>query len=122
VLTGSISAGGAPFSGSGTLGSGLGPQSSSSALEVALGTGTAGIFAGTANLALASHDSQLADLALATSQLLVSAQVNNYAALAFVKTGGQGSLSGNASSGYDPRFRQCAAGQHVAAGIARLPQ
>jgi len=85
VLIGTISAGGPPFSGGGNLGAGLGPQASSSALQVALGTGTAGIFRGTANLALASHDSQLTDLALATSPLLVSAQVNNYAALAFLK-------------------------------------
>ena len=69
VLVGSISAGGAPFSGSGTLGAGLAAGASSSALQVALGTGTAGIFSGTADLALASHDSQLTDLALATSPL-----------------------------------------------------
>ena len=98
VLIGTISAGGPPFSGSGNLGAGLGPQASSSALQVDLGTGTAGIFSGTANLALASHDSQLADLSLATSPLSLSAQVNHYAALAFLKqTGGDGSLTGGGS-------------------------
>ena len=98
VLVGSISAGGAPFSGSGTLGAGLAAGASSSALQVALGTGTAGMFSGAADLALASHDSQLTDLALATSPLTLEAQVNNYAALAFVKQGGQGSLSGGGTS------------------------
>ena len=59
-LVGTISAGGAPFSGSGTIAApGLAPQASSSALQVNLNTGTAGIFTGTANLALASHDADL---------------------------------------------------------------
>jgi hypothetical protein len=98
VLVGSISAGGAPFSGSGNLGAGLGPQASSSALQVDLGTGTAGQFAGTANLALASHDADLADLALTTNPLSLKAQVNFYAALAFLKQGGQGSLTGGGIS------------------------
>jgi hypothetical protein len=39
-----------------------------------------------------SHDSQLADLQLAASLLSLQAQVNNYAALAFLRQGGQGSL------------------------------
>ncbi len=98
VLTGSISAGGAPFSGNGNLGAGLGPQAQSSALQLNLDTNTAGIFAGTANLALASHDPDLADMALATSPLSLKAQINNYAALAFVKRGGGGNLSGGGTS------------------------
>jgi hypothetical protein len=98
VLIGSIGASGAPFSGSGNLGAGLGPQASSSALHVDLATGTAGQFTGTANLALASHDADLADLPLTTNQLSVKAQVNFYAALAFLKQGGQGSLTGGGSS------------------------
>jgi hypothetical protein len=98
VLVGSISASGAPFSGSGNLGTGLGAQASSSALQVDLGTGTAGQFTGTANLALASHDADLADLALTTNPLSLKAQVNFYAALAFLKQGGQGSLTGGGTS------------------------
>jgi len=47
---------------------------------------------------LASHDSQLADLPLATSPLSLQAQVNNYAALSFLEQGGQGSLSGAGNS------------------------
>ena len=104
VLIGTISAGATPpFSGSGSLGAGLGPKVQSSALQVNLNTGTAGVFNGTANLALASHDSQLADMPLVTSPLTLAAQVNNYAALAFQQTGGQGSLSGGGTS-YDLDF------------------
>ncbi|MGH7029402.1 MAG: choice-of-anchor D domain-containing protein, partial [Stellaceae bacterium] len=98
VLTGSISAGGAPFSGSGTLGAGLGAQQSSSALQLNLDTNTAGIFTGAANLALASHDPDLADLPLTTSPLSLKAQINRYAALSFQQQGGLGSLSGGGAS------------------------
>src|SRR5581483_10149596 len=84
---------GTAFSGGGTLGAGLGPQqSSSTALTVTLDTHTAGIFTGTANLALASHDADLADLALTTSPIALSAQVNNFAQLAFSLQSGQGGI------------------------------
>jgi PEP-CTERM motif len=93
-LVGTITAGGAPFSGSGAIAApGLAPQASSSALQVNLATGSAGIFTGTANPALASHDADLADLALSTSPLSLSAQVNRFAALSFLKQGGDGALS-----------------------------
>jgi hypothetical protein len=68
------------------------------ALQVALDTHTAGIFTGAANLALASHDPDLADLALTTSPLALNAQVNNFAKLAFQKTGGDGTLGGGGAS------------------------
>ena len=104
VMTGSISAGPTPpFSGSGTLGAGLAPGASSSALQVDLATGTAGIFNGTANLDLSSHDSQLADLSLATSPLSLNAQVNLFAKLALEQTGGDGKLTGGGTS-YDLDF------------------
>ncbi len=98
-LVGTVGASGGPFSGGGNLGTaGLGPQQQSSALQVELDTTAAGIFNGTATLALASHDSQLVDLSLATNPVALSAQVNNFAALAFQQTGGQGSLSGSGAS------------------------
>jgi hypothetical protein len=93
-LVGTISAGGAPFSGIGAIAApGLAPQASSSALQVNLATSTAGIFTGTANLALASHDADLADLPLTTSPLSLNAQVNRFADLSFLKEGGDGALS-----------------------------
>src|SRR5262249_17019210 len=63
-----------------------------------------GNFTGTGNLVLETHDAQLADLPLSTAPMSLDAQVNNYAALSFVKQGGQGSLGGNASSGFDLDF------------------
>ncbi len=98
VLIGSIGAGGAPFSGNGDLGAGLGPQASSSALQVNLDTTKAGIYTGSANLSLASHDADLSDLSLTTNPLALMAQVNLYAALAFLQQGGQGSLTGGGNS------------------------
>jgi hypothetical protein len=119
-LVGNISAGGAPFSGSGTIAApGLAPGASSSALQVNLATGTAGIFAGTANLALASHDAELADLPLSTSPLTLNAQVNNFAALAFEQTGGQGSLSGGGTS-FDLDFGNVPQGSSQEAMLAIL--
>ena len=54
------------YSGSGSIAApGLAPQASSSALQVNLDTAHRGaVFTGSANLALASHDADLADLAL----------------------------------------------------------
>jgi len=106
-LVGTISAGGTPFSGSGTIAvPGLAPQASFSALQINLATNTAGIFTGTANLALASHDADLADLPLTSGTLSLNAQVNRFAALSFLKQGGDGALSdsfvldfGNVSQG-----------------------
>ncbi|HET7611072.1 MAG TPA: choice-of-anchor D domain-containing protein, partial [Rhodanobacteraceae bacterium] len=98
TLLGGITTGGSPaFHGNGTLGSGgLGAGQSSTAMAVTLGTATAGAYSGSANLAFASHDGELADLVLAGADLGLSAQVNNYAALAFSFGSGLGSLS------YDP--------------------
>ena len=61
----------------------------------------AGQFTGTANLALASHDADLADLALTTNPVSLRAQVSFYAALAFLKQGGQASTGGGSSFDLD---------------------
>jgi hypothetical protein len=110
ALTDSITGGfgtpapGSPFSTSGNLGSGVsGNGGSSNALQVSLNTSTAGSYAGTAALALASHDSQLADIALTTSGVQLSAQVNNYAVAGFGKQGGDGALT-NAGTSYVLNF------------------
>jgi hypothetical protein len=119
VLVGSIGAGGAPFSGSGNLGAGLGPQASSSALQVNLNTATAGQFSGTANIALASHDADLADLPLSTNPLSLNAQVNLYAALGFTQQGGPGSLTGGGNA-FDLDFGNVAQGSSQDALLAIL--
>ncbi|MBS0327344.1 MAG: choice-of-anchor D domain-containing protein [Proteobacteria bacterium] len=101
TLLGSIMVSGAPFSGSGSLGtSGLAAGETSTAMNVDLSTATAGIYNGTASAAFASHDADLADLGLAGASFGVSAQVNNYAALAFTFASGLGSLTGSAATGY----------------------
>ncbi len=104
-ITGSMNVRGAPFSvtGGGTLGSGVAGNngSSGSALRVGLNTSTAGVYtganAGSATLTLASHDSDLADLALTTSPVTLSATVNNYAAVGLASTT-RGSLTGGGSA------------------------
>jgi hypothetical protein len=65
---------------------------SSNALQVGLDTSKAGVFGGSAALSLASHDSDLPDLALTVSPVALTAQVNNYAVAGFGKTSGSGSL------------------------------
>ena len=103
-IVGSMSVSGAPFSvvGGGTLGSGVtAGNNSGSALQVGLNTSTAGVYtggnAGSANLSLASHDSDLADVALSTSPVTLNATVNNYAAVGLASTT-NGSLTGSGSA------------------------
>ena len=93
-LVGSISAGGAPFSVAAA--SPLPGWHRRPPLRRCRSTSTPPPRAsspGTANLALASHDADLADLALSTGPLALNAQVNRFAALAFLKQGGDGALS-----------------------------
>jgi hypothetical protein len=96
VITGGFGspAPGSPFSTSGNLGTGVaGNGGSSSALMVGLNTSTAGMYSSSAALALASHDSQLSDVALSAGPVTLAAQVNNYAVAGFGKTSGSGSLT-----------------------------
>jgi len=119
-LVGGISAGGAPFSGSGTIAApGLAPGASSSVLQVSLSTGSAGIFTGIANLALASHNADLTDLPLSTTPLSLNAQVNLFAALGFLQQGGQGSLTGSGTS-FDLDFGDVPQGSSQGALLAIL--
>ncbi len=96
-IVGSMNVSGAPFSVSsgGSLGSGVAGNNgnSGSALQVGLSIGTAGVCSGSANLTLASHDSDLADVALTTSPVALSGTVNNYAAVGLASTT-NGSLAG----------------------------
>ena len=82
-------------SGSGNLGAaGLAAQATdSSSLKVGLDTGAAGVVNGTATFTTASHDAELADLALADLVMAVQGTVNNYALSAYVFGSGAGSFS-----------------------------
>jgi hypothetical protein len=85
-LRAEISTGSTAFTASGSV---LVPagQTSGSALNVTLDTGTAGVFSGSGQLALGSVNPDLADLSLATQPLSFLAQVNNLAAPVFTATG-----------------------------------
>ncbi|MCB1773016.1 MAG: choice-of-anchor D domain-containing protein, partial [Gammaproteobacteria bacterium] len=99
VRGGLTAVGGAPFSGSGDLGSGVAAGATdSSSLVVGLDTGAAGIFTGTATVDLASHNPDLADLDLGETVVDLSAQVNNYANPVFEFIGGNAALSGSGTS------------------------
>ena len=100
TLTGAIaSTTGGVFSGSGTLGGGVAAGATdSSSLKIGLNTANSGTFSGQANLALFSHDPDLADLALATSPVTLTATVDNYAVAAFQKDSGAGGFSGSGGS------------------------
>lgn len=67
-------------------------------LSVGLDTASAGVFTGKATLALSSHDSDLADVAVATSPINLSAQVNNFAAAGFQLLRGAGTLTGGGTA------------------------
>jgi hypothetical protein len=94
VLTGSVHSATGPFTATGTLGAGLGAQvTDSTSLAAHLNTATAGVFNGSALLSLASHNTDLADLAFADQAITLKGQVNNFAQGEFAFTSGQGTFS-----------------------------
>jgi len=80
------------FTGSGTLGSGV-VAGSSGSLTLGIDTGTAGSFTGTANLALSSHDADLANIGVSTGKVTLKGVVDNYAVVGFKKIGGAGTFA-----------------------------
>jgi hypothetical protein len=72
--------------------------SDSTALQVQFATATAGVFNGSATVALTSQNPELADLPLAPVGLTLQGQVNNLAQAVLSKTGGSGTFSGSAFS------------------------
>ena len=93
-LLGSISAVPAGFVGNGSLGAtGLAQGEASSALTVGLSTVSAGVFSGEASLSFASHNAEMADLALDGQGVSLTAQVNNYANAVLDKAGGDGTFA-----------------------------
>ena len=99
TLLGTISGGNAPFASGGTLGAGLlAGATSTQSLQVGLNTSQAGVFADSARIHFASHNAEMVDLDLGIVNVGLQAQVNQYALVAFAKTGGLGSFSGGAAS------------------------
>ncbi len=78
---------GAGFTASGDLGSGLASGQSGS-LTYTLSTAQAGVFTGSAALALASRDPKFADTPLAADPVTLSGTVNNYAAVQIIPASG----------------------------------
>ena len=94
-LHATLSGGGAHFS-TGTTA--LVAAGASADLGVTLDTATAGRFTGVGSLNLASHNSEMSDLALGGEDVSFIAQVNNLAVAALTKTSGGGSFA--ASGGH----------------------
>jgi hypothetical protein len=92
VLTGGFTTLGGPFTSSSTLGAGLAAGAAGS-LGVDLNTAAAGVYTGVATLALASHDADLADAAVAATHVALSATVDNYAVASLAQVGGAGVLT-----------------------------
>ena len=95
-LTGSLSGTVAPFSGdAGSLGTGVAGNGGETQVSFALDTTNAGIFAGSATLHLASHDSELIDVALDSIDFTLAGTVNNLADPQFSFNGGDGTFAGS---------------------------
>lgn len=99
VLQSSFSSATGPFTGSGSLGAGLGAQQmNATGLAVGLNTATAGVYSGSATFGAASHDGELSDAALANLAVGLMGQVNNYASDTFTFGSGAGTLTRSGST------------------------
>jgi GH24 family phage-related lysozyme (muramidase) len=74
------------------LGTGLASGAGSTA-QLAINTGTAGTFSGSAVLGFTSHDADLSDLAVNGGTVTVTGTVDNYATAQIVQSGGSGTLT-----------------------------
>ena len=92
TLVGGFGAVSGPFSGTGSLGAGLASGAIGS-LGVTLNTAASGVFSGTAALALASHDADLADVSVTTAPVTLTATVDTYAAAGLIQVAGAGQLT-----------------------------
>ena len=93
VLRGSFGGASGPFAASGNLAGVAAGAADGTSFSVALNTASAGIFTGSATATLASHNDDMADLPLGTRNVALTAQVNNFANTALVKTAGEGALN-----------------------------
>jgi hypothetical protein len=75
------------FTGGGTITGLAAGATDATSLRIGLNTAAAGVFAGAASASFASHDSELADLALGSATIALKGQVNNFAEASLAKTG-----------------------------------
>ena len=88
VLRGSLGGASGPFTADGSFASLAAQATDAGSLTVGLNTTGSGMFSGSASATFASHDDDLADRALGTSSIALTAQVDNYAKAALEQTGG----------------------------------
>lgn len=81
------------FSSSGSIANVTAGSTSPGVIQVALNTGMAGIFTGTAMFSAASHDADLIDAPLSSLDLSLTGQVNKLAQDAFIFGSGAGTFS-----------------------------
>ena len=93
TLKASIATGAAGFGASGSVSGLAAGANDTSSLLVALDTTSAGFYSGSANVAFASSNPDMADLSLGSQSVALAAQVNNYADAALRQAGGFGVLS-----------------------------
>jgi hypothetical protein len=117
TLRASLAGGAAPFTTSGTATGVAAGSTNASSLSVALNTATAGVFNSSRLVTFTSQNPEMADLALGTANVALSATVNNLAASALAKSGGVGTLSGGLLS-YTLNLGSVVAGQ--SGGVATL--
>jgi len=98
TLRASIGGAAAPFSASGTAATVVAGGTNASNLTVGLNTASAGAFNGSAAVSFTSQNAEMTDLALASAEVALTAQVNNLAAGGLAKTSGAGSFSGGAAN------------------------
>ena len=103
VLQGSFAGASGSFSSTGDLGLGL-DSGDSASVFAGLDTSTAGIFSDTATISLASHNADMADLALSDVTVGLQAQVNEYANPVFDFISGDGSLTSSSNTLFELDF------------------
>jgi hypothetical protein len=114
TLRGSAGIASSPFTASGSFNDLAAQGTAGAALQVGLNTAVAGVFNGSVSANFASHDAELADLALGSQTIALKGQVNNYAQAALAKTGeGQWSV-GNHTYTLDFGAVLLGSGQHSA--------
>ena len=94
LATGPTSSGAFTASGSASVAAG----SSSNGISYTLNTTTAGSYAGSSTVTLASHDSALSDLSRGTAAVALSGTVNNYAVATFGNASGYATLTGSGNA------------------------
>jgi PEP-CTERM motif len=93
TLRGSIGGATGAFTASGSLAGVAAQATDTTSFQAGLNTGSSGVFTGTATASFASHDADLADLALGSTTVTLKGQVDNYAQASLAQTAGAGTLS-----------------------------